>query len=295
MRALRTDLQAVSILVKSTQGTVHSVYQKAVNILVDDRIVVVMGSGAEDAPDSIITDFEGSFLDCPIQKNDAVSYKDSELWINDKVMVGFKDAVLFQNGLQYERLNTADDIRKEDLMNIRSFLWTYGKKDALYRAYFREHEADILQEMFQDCFERMEQSDNWIHFYEEAIRMTGLGIGLTPSGDDCIVGISLVFAFLCNDFQEKTEAFLRENRKKTNRISMQMIENARIGRGRKSELILLKLLVRHQGVRIKQYVHNILCFGETSGTDTLIGILKALEYMKHQANAERKKGSEQYE
>src|SRR3989441_7980191 len=63
--------------------------------------------------------------------------------------------------------------------------------------------------------------------------LAGLGPGLTPSGDDVLVGVLLAFALHADDFRAMRQAIISTVRDRTTRISMAYLEAA--ARGEASE------------------------------------------------------------
>lgn len=108
-----------------------------------------------------------------------------------------------------------------------------------------------------------------------AQKLLGLGHGLTPSGDDMLVGIMAGLRFLGHRNLRPLEDWLRhEAPRQTNAIAATFIEHACAGRF--SEGILDIFAAMEQGANLDAAIHRLLQFGASSGYDTLRGIYLAL-------------------
>lgn len=285
VRIIRWDADVAAYLVTHPDGYVHSVYDKVVNLLMGDRIVALMYRNAEDAPDSMITDYDKSWKNLGNLEGLPVTYADNILYIGDldgkKIAKDRGERLLFHTEgatgyVSYLSENQPRFCNMEICNRIDHLLEIYGKQDALYRAFYHKTGQDVMQDMFREILDYAEETCNATEYFRKALAMMGLGIGLTPSGDDCLAGMALVFHYMIPGFCEHDELGICRMEKRSNRISLQMLQNAIEGRARRSELALLEAIETAPDRRLVQAVHDILNFGETSGTDTLIGMLAGL-------------------
>lgn len=102
--------------------------------------------------------------------------------------------------------------------------------------------------------------------------IVGRGLGLTPSGDDVLIGIIFTLSLLGD---ENTLRVLREkiNLESTNHISAQFIRHAFEGYFSES---LLKLVNANS---MEETIDEIIKTGHTSGADTLLGIYYGVSRM----------------
>lgn len=101
----------------------------------------------------------------------------------------------------------------------------------------------------------------------------GRGLGLTPSGDDILIGIILILNIL-KKREELSKIIESADLSRTNKISKNFLEFT--FKGYFSESIL-KLLKEDD---IEKNVEEILKTGHTSGADTLLGMYYAINYFK---------------
>jgi hypothetical protein len=105
---------------------------------------------------------------------------------------------------------------------------------------------------------------------ELAHGLLGLGYGLTPSGDDFLVGITLVMNLLGRDAVGIRDEVLGYD----NRFSRTMLLDALDGHYSSPVLALGSAMARGEGLEAR--AAELLGFGHSSGSDTLAGVLYAL-------------------
>ncbi len=118
-------------------------------------------------------------------------------------------------------------------------------------------------------------------FNPHAIRsFIGLGIGMTPSGDDFLVGLmaSLKGSYFFNYVSESVNKALN----RTNSISREFLRCAILGEFSASFAELIK--AANSGINPEQYILKISQKGHTSGMESLMGFLKGLEIRKGSFN-----------
>ncbi len=145
------------------------------------------------------------------------------------------------------------------------------------------------------AFERALRSQKARPIHDAAAKLAGWGPGLTPSGDDYLVGAMLALWYLAPDDVERPEFsntldsgfslsasilcswITRAAAPRTNRISRAFLKAARDGLADARWHTLLETLAAGDGSAVQQAARSILDFGATSGLDTLIGFWRILE------------------
>lgn len=295
---MRLDLHAVQMEADTavwlkhckSQGRVYSVYRAVCNLMLGEKLVALAADGAEPAPDMVILDFQKSFTELGITGDSPVRLTESGIEIGSQVYIGISSCEIYTLDCKgclkdyRDRMKYEADIKNTSyypqVIRIRELIKTYGTPSPLYEAFYNPGEQSPMGKMFSEVLQnigcRMEKKDIK-GVVEEAVSMCGLGIGLTPSGDDFIAGLFLTMA--CTGFAEQDilQAVVPECRFKTGLLSFQMIENASKGKARQSELNLIQAFFEKDWGQVKKAVHGVLAFGSSSGTDTVLGILTGLE------------------
>jgi hypothetical protein len=106
--------------------------------------------------------------------------------------------------------------------------------------------------------------------------LAGLGPGLTPSGDDVLVGCLLALAALPDiDGTSVRDAIASSSRHRTTRISTAYLDAAARGEASEAWHRLIAAMGTSDAVRVAGAARHILAVGETSGSDMLGGFILA--------------------
>ncbi|WP_252504211.1 DUF2877 domain-containing protein [Sporosarcina sp. Marseille-Q4943] len=105
----------------------------------------------------------------------------------------------------------------------------------------------------------------------------GRGLGLTPSGDDCITGICAVLSALDGvdqTFLGKLNSYLEERgRKRTTYVALEYLLYATENKFHSHLLQLCYVLDKPRGPEFLKALEEMKEIGHTSGADTLVGML----------------------
>ena len=162
----------------------------------------------------------------------------------------------------------------------------FGLVNYLYK-FFEEnnHKSESKQFMFNqvnffDLYQAYKEGCEK-EFFNNIISLLGLGVGLTPSGDDFIIG----FLLTCNSYPDLSLSKINLNKisenlrngayKKTNLLSANLIDCATQGLGDERLVTVLDGLV-YGGLDPISSADLILQWGSSSGCDAFFGIATAL-------------------
>lgn len=107
-----------------------------------------------------------------------------------------------------------------------------------------------------------------------ARQLAGLGSGLTPSGDDVLVGALICLSVLPGDgLRALREAILAATQGRTTRISEAYLAAAARGEAGEAWHDLVRSLKESEKTTIEPAIRRVLAFGETSGADMLAGFV----------------------
>jgi hypothetical protein len=126
--------------------------------------------------------------------------------------------------------------------------------------------------------------------YEHAARLVGLGPGLTPAGDDWLVGL----ATICNlpgspvgDLRSLLVGLVDDAGERTNDISRAAMVHAAQGRVRESITELVTAMAHGDRAAMERRGTQVMRIGASSGTDILTGMLAGLELAEHRTGTGR--------
>lgn len=110
---------------------------------------------------------------------------------------------------------------------------------------------------------------------ENYYNLIGLGLGLTPSGDDFFVGMMATYIKLENNIPKFIVDIINNSKDLTNEISYNYLINAKNALFKKEILDVVNNLDKESKI-LKPYIYKLLNFGSTSGRDVLLGIYKVI-------------------
>jgi len=110
--------------------------------------------------------------------------------------------------------------------------------------------------------------------------LIGLGPGLTPSSDDMLAGLvhlCVLYARSRGSLQDASllisQATATEARGRTTLLSEECLKQAALGRGNEPVMRLCEALLTARPKAVERETKRVLAIGETSGTDTALGIV----------------------
>ena len=249
---------AMQILQNSTTGSVHSVYRNTVNIIVNDRLLALQTADSPFSPISLITNLNtDEFAQNDIQEGQTVT-----LDYTAAAIVNLAPAGKIPHKIRH-------DLYKKFFHIIQAS--NTGGFDRIFQI-----SPDVDHDLVLTVAEtKIHMADTLFHKeqYQEASQviseLVGLGIGLTPSGDDFLCGILAGFHIQGLEESRKV-AYLREaiheNLSRTNEISRSFLISALEGHFSQA---VNELWNNPDEETIAEMFGSI---GHSSGMDTLCGI-----------------------
>lgn len=263
-------------------GSVHSVFERVVNIEHDASELVTLASREVDnAPNTAVLNI-ANFVTSGICVGDRVTGVEEELHVGERIAVALSAASVWEHSLgRYPGANAG---LSNQMSLARAYLGRYGPAGGMVansgesNAFAREVSAalaqratrllDALAQGCHDCACRHAKS------------MLGLGPGLTPSGDDFLVGL---FAVLnidkspCHGWLGSGIDVIDDAQSATNPISLAALKHAAEGRVRESIATLIGTLMYGTQEPLIDALRRVLAIGSTSGADIVAGILSGFE------------------
>lgn len=264
-------------------GTVHSVFTHAVNIQseVNGEIFTLATKAMDNAPNTLIIDLD-TLGNLHIHQHDRVSVQHDQLLIEDKVQIAMQTASRWQ--CQLPIFPTDQTCLKTNVGTVKQFIDLHGKSGGMKRSNspISEFEAETSRLLQQRTSllrgELMNQ--RFDHFQSYAINLVGLGPGLTPSGDDFLVGLFAVIHLEnspCYIYKQLCENVITQMKPLTNAISYTTLKKAANGQVRESICSLNYAILYGTEADSIQALRKVLAIGSSSGTDIALGLISGLE------------------
>ena len=271
MEITRTSQYAFDFLNRHRRGAVHSVYKKTINLEMDGQLLAIQVSGSPLSPLSLITDQTAESLDTlKLQPGDPVL---ATAW-SRKLLVG-THCFHWDNPAVVDLQLKGPDPRftpfcdSELSGTVLELLKTYPPVG--FVPLFVDVPAPPAgTHAAPDPF--LTQAETILRTGAPITDLIGLGIGLTPSGDDFLCGVLAGLTLLglrdSQDFRHLS-AEISRNLAKTNAISAAFLRCAMDGQ-------FSEALVTLGSVSFSQSLQMFHDIGHSSGADTLCGLYFAL-------------------
>jgi hypothetical protein len=259
------------------RGQVHSVFEHVVNIACADGALCTLASRAlDDAPQTVRIDV-AACRTLGLRVGDAVLGSGESLRIGESVRIALDAAAPWHCVLPTYPAHTGAAGENVALLRQALAHHTAGLRDAM--GPFEQAALRTVAERTQrlaNALRAGRQQDAIVH----AQALLGLGPGLTPSGDDVLLGLFAVLHLPgspCAGWLQGGRALLAAAADATNAISLAALQAAAQGRVRASIVRLLHELLHGGGAALQAATARVLAIGSTSGADIAAGLACGLE------------------
>ncbi len=270
-----TSEYTLQLMQTCTSGTVHSIYRKTINLSFDGQLLALQACGSPLSPISLITELDAEYMEClPITVGDPATVKNGVLSLNDRCIFSWNTARVHNLTLS-ERISKAQLPYLMSCLRDALSLRDAGSFDLLFTNPTRADDLLVLNAAGKRLLEAKLylQNHQWNEAADMLCRLVGLGLGLTPAGDDFLCGVlaGLIFCGLdSHPFYQALSFQVQEHLTNTNDISATFLRCALQGQ---FSLAVKRLPSLTSASEIFSVFREI---GHSSGTDTLCGIYYVL-------------------
>lgn len=262
---------------ESPSWHVHSAFRRVINLASDNLMITLASKGNTLMPYTIIcsaTDFRAyehlKGQPVIIQKNCLFIDQEFGIYLDGKV-----------SSSQYKPFIALND--PNTLGNNIRFLENRFRQQAAMGSFFNPHDASLFTKELQRTL-----LHNTVQFCMAvqkrdlekstvcAKSLIGLGVGLTPSGDDYLVGFFAVLLLMHSKsdwFVQLIHAALDDAEQRTNEISATYLNSLKECRLKKEIADLISAVCTQGTDTIQLALDALLQIGSTSGTDVAKGII----------------------
>lgn len=255
-----------------TVGKVHSVFDQSLNLSVKDQLINLTASGEFLSSFGIQLSQETFRQFRPFcQQGNVVKLTEDSITVYDasgvkKVVfsevlpVSLKVRAMVYEGRNLERLKR---ILLEEQLETRLGL-VLGEKERAYSEFLRNPG---------------QESCDW---HELVTYFVGRGKGLTPSGDDLLMGYLFMLRSYEHPFLDKLTELLAAAQKRTTDVSGNYLAAMLSGYASSPFIALQQALQRESSeAELASVVEGLLAIGHTSGSDTCYGLLLGIEAVQN--------------
>jgi hypothetical protein len=258
------------------RGRVHSVFRRAVNLVTHEGDLFTLAArGLGNAPHTALLPVH-DVRSIGMAVGDAVQERAGQLWIGERLALTFETASVWNCVLPRWRATpprvAANLAWLQDQLRQRRLL-----QRAAVGAFDRVV-LDVLEERAGCLRDSLREREGAVAA-SQARSLLGLGPGLTPAGDDFLVGLFAVLHLPDSPCEHWLQggAVLHDAERATNEISLAALRCAGSGRVRDSIAVLLRELLRGGGAPLEAALARVLAIGATSGCDIAAGLACGLE------------------
>lgn len=273
---LQASEYAFNILENTTTLSVHSVYRKAVNLKAGNQLLTLQPRGSVLSPISMITACtEGELAELPFaaRKTLSVTLKTEHTSRQDLFLSARKlSSHVYTENLHKKIRQAIAMAENSDLPpHMRGVELILNQPDLAEESLYMNAVQTILLQFRQAIGDSAKMADT-------LCRLIGLGIGLTPSGDDFLCGFlaglrmsssvsSQILTVKSDNFRQILEKKICSHLNRTNEISAAFLHCAALGQFS----IPIHLLLSSE-ITAEQIYQAFSGIGHSSGIDTLCGI-----------------------
>ena len=245
-------------------GAVHSVFDRVVNLVdASGHLASLAVRSLDSAPNTLLVD-AASFGRPALRSGMSARARDAVLTIDEA-----RFAVCFEHAAPWRaQLPDYPDDDAQLLANL-----------AAVRAQPQGDCPDVLEPLARAICDAL-RHDDVDRARAQGRALLGLGPGLTPSGDDFLVGLFAVLNLAnspCHGLRRACDGILAVAHARTNAISIAALREAARGRVRDSIQALLRELVGGRPPQLYRALARVLAIGATSGRDMVAGIVCGLD------------------
>ena len=266
---------ALQLLQKHPFGIIHSVYRKTINLSLNGQLLALQTYTSPLSPLSLITKLNAEQMEClPVKEGDPVKIQNGVLSLHHCCMFSWNAAYI-------HNLKLSEQIPKTQIPSLTSLIretlsmQSAGGFELLFTDKIPPDDTLILvaARKYLSKTRTYLLQRHWNEASHTLCRLIGLGLGLTPSGDDFLCGV-LAGLHLCgllsHPFYPALSSQIQVHLTDTNDISAAFLHCALQGQ---FSLAVNRLPSMISASQILSVFREI---GHSSGTDTLCGIYYVL-------------------
>lgn len=265
---------STNIIKNTVTAEVHSIYNKTINLLINNKIFSLRPKDNYLSPVSFVTNFT-------LQQFQQLSLVEKHIY---QLNFDTQNCAIFPSKL------TACDNTQQNQPAFYAQIAQHivqNAETAGLRLLFQDNIDDLILSAFKNYLVQIEafySMEDWENATITLAKLIGLGIGLTPSGDDFICGFLSAFQRFNQTgtaFYQNLSQKIQQNADNTNAISRRFIECAL--EQHFSTAILTFWDTRENNTSTLNHLTSLFeSIGHSSGMDTLFGIYYACKLLSNQ-------------
>lgn len=265
---------------------VQSIYRSVVNISTADGLLTIAAAEAGALPNGILADLGADWRMLGIQAGMVAHARPTHLRVPDAGLEIRLDAALRWS----PRLRLPDEVAGPATARWRRrgrATWAIAQRRAsaggfgpLFRHAATHDERagmlDVARPIMAKLIAALEAGDGSAAA-QVAVNLIGLGPGLTPSGDDALVGIEAALHALGSPAAGFLAPAVDDVEDRTTALAATLLRHAAAGEFAERLHTLVRALLGSDDEAVAMAIERAAAWGATSGTDCLLGVLIGLD------------------
>lgn len=266
----------------AVHGVIHSVFERTVNIRCagTGELYTIASHRLDNGPNTLRCEID-SFDDLQLKPGDSVYVVNGMLYLGRKLAVSIQD--IQQWNCVLPEFPADQEVFRKNLPVVKRWIDSQGISGGMKRgtesSLFNNETYSLLKEISMFLLDALDNG-NVDLAVQYGVRLVGLGPGLTPSGDDFLVGLFTIIN-LPNSPLRVYKSFcteiLRLTVELTNIISYTALSKAAAGQVRENIISFLRALLYSDSSEAVSRLKPVLDIGSSSGTDIAVGLIAGLE------------------
>lgn len=273
LRAISLSRPLREFLRAPRAGTLLATFSRSAYLDLDGRILAMVLPDLLNGPLNLVVAVDPDFTFDSLPVGAPVSGSARLIRVGDAVEISLEQTSVWNPAVAGWDYTERSRIRA-NLRMIGSLLRT-DAPDGSFAAYF--HDPTRLPARALEAMNLLESglAQPSAELLQTAARqLAGLGSGLTPSGDDVLVGTLICLSVIPgDDHRARRDAMLAATQGRTTRISEAYLAAAARGEAGEAWHDLVRSLRESENTTIESATRRVMAFGETSGADMLAGFV----------------------
>lgn len=275
---------AHSIIGAGGEGRVHGVYTGAVNLAMRGGMVCLLPETSERGPINVNIPLPSGrgISSFGLEPGDTVRAEGTTLDLGGRLLVSTISARRYSPRKSFSPVHSGPQLER-NLEAARRTGLAHGNLSGLGELLSPDEARGIFASAAAARVSRLSKAVRAGDARTTGMAVSdllGLGPGLTPSSDDMLAGMALFMVLYSRSTGTSTpgreaavRAVARRGPRRTTALSEAYLKEAAAGRGNEGVLALCEALLTRGEEAVVRESRRLLEVGETSGTDTLLGVL----------------------
>jgi hypothetical protein len=291
VNAISAGSYALKILKEGAVGEVHSTFERAFNVLISGELVGIARRDVPNGPFNIITDVEpNDSMQSLVDKGERIKINGDSLSFDKELTISFNEAEIWRPRHGVKKPIDIELV-KRNLSHVKEIAgWrnegfgqlVFHVENMISGSQFNDGQLNQVSRSGLPNIKSLisaVRSEDLELVRQSAKNLVGLGPGLSPSGDDLLAGFMAGLRWTVNSFNGNVDRVDEINRtiahvaEGTTMLGKQLLTRAADGEVNEAVERLLEAILAGQVEDVKTATKKVLAIGETSGVDSIVGIL----------------------